>query len=116
MANNKMGKWGFAALSVILICFVLILFCLPLISCEPIPQNGSETREKHQIECIRNTIIKESGAAVTYIYVFEFEGHRYAMSGDHHYFVHLASCPCQQKEELSLTFPSTSSSNSLFDW
>ena len=116
MANNKMGKWGFTALSVILICFLLILLCLPFVSCEPISENGSETRDKHRIEGIKYTITRESGAAVAYIYVFELEGHKYAISYGEHYLVHLASCPCQNEKNNSFSnWPETSSS-SIFDW
>lgn len=109
--RNRINRCGFTALLVILICFLLILFCLPLISCEAVPQND----DKHEIECVKNTIVDEWGKVIAHVYVFELEGHRYAINYTEHYLIHLASCPCHNKENESSSFWETPSS-SIFNW
>lgn len=60
-----------------------------------------------QLEAVKYKATSGSGSSV-YFYVFEFEGHKYAEDYNEHFFVHLASCPCNKKEEVK--------SSSLFDW
>lgn len=91
---------------------VLVLLSGVFYSCCPASENNSTKVTETEIKANRYKVINaSSNRFIASIFVFELEGHKYAMNYGEHYFIHLASCPCHQNESLILT-----PSSSLFNW
>ena len=92
---------------------VLVLLSGVFHSCCPASENNStKTTEETKLKADRYKIVDaSSNRLIASVFVFELDGHKYAMNYGEHYFIHLASCPCHQNENSILT-----PSSSLFNW
>ncbi len=92
---------------------VLVLLSGVFHSCCPSSENNStKVIKESEVKADKCRVIDAStNRLIANIYVFELDGHRYAMNYGEHYFIHLASCPCHQNENSILT-----PSSSLFNW
>lgn len=97
----------------VLALLVLVLLSGVFYSCCPASENNSaKVTKETEVKADKCKVIDSSSKRlIANIYVFELEGHKYAMGYGEHYFIHLASCPCHQNESSILT-----PSSSLFNW
>lgn len=97
----------------VLALLVLVLLSEVFYSCCPASENNSaKVINKTEVKADRYKVVDaSSNRLIASIFVFELEGHKYAMNYGEHYFIHLASCPCHQNESSILT-----PSSSLFNW
>jgi len=120
--TSKTGKHTIITLTVILMCFICLIFCAALTSCcEANVSNSSkdQTPATIQISGQQYKIHCRSGNNI-YLYTFELEGHMYIANYSPNFIVHSASCPCHNEKSESSSFGLDSSSSfgssSLFNW
>ena len=112
--KNKVGKHTTIALIAIALCFISILCCGILSSCEA---SSSETK-RLTIDASELIAVKGTEGKSFVFVKFEYEGHQYfgdPLSGNS-FMMHSPNCPCLEQSQLKSSSVFDSPSSSLFNW